>query len=236
MLILSFPFAYAEEPSVPEIVFEERLVPSIDSIPSLERKILTQGDCSHLDLLFLYDGTGSMGFYLMQAQAHGIVLLDAVQKMYSDSRFAVAVVRDYAPFGSFERPYELVSPFSSEGFLAFSALESITAFGGGDMPEAYPYALRRASNESWREEARRFVFLVADSYSRNKDLLQESIQHSNFELIVLASDLAVGEYWKNYTPSVFVLSPQETFDRTVLQALETGCSQHSPKKDLAFLH
>jgi len=231
MSLFCLAFAYAQELVFPEFPFS-----SIDTIPSLERKIYSQGDCSHLDLLFLYDGTGSMGPYLTQAQAHSIVLLEEVQKKYVDSRFAVAVVRDYAPLGSSERPYELLSPFSSDPFLAFHALESLVALGGGDMPEAYPYALRKASNELWREEARRFVFFVADSYARNKELLQESIVDSNFELVVLASDKGVAEYWQTYTSSVFSLSPQETFDKIVLGALEVGCSQDVFKKDLALLH
>ncbi|MSR86169.1 VWA domain-containing protein [Candidatus Woesearchaeota archaeon] len=235
--------AFAGEPilSVPlekELVlpnyFPQTLVP--DLFPPLEKKLQDTVSCSSLDILFLYDVTGSMESTLASARQTGMRLLRGIKAQCKDVRFAFATVADFPVYGGVtDSPYTLVSAFSSSPDLSYKAVEHLLVSGGGDSPEAYPYALRKASNEDWREDAQRFVVLVADSTARDLRQLQESVTHSNFTLLALISEHTQLSYWQQVTPFTFPLPPSEMYDHIVLDALEKGCRSKSSSQEVASL-
>lgn len=227
--VSEFPFFFEHLYSSPLVAYD-------DPLPILKKELPPQKGCSRIDLLFLYDLTASMEPYLLQARVSGQKVLSKVHEKYADSRFALAGVQDFPFFTGTQsdRPYTLFSSFPSSHKMTFKAFEHMRLGNGGDDPEAYPYALRSVSNEDWREDARRFVLLVADSTARHTKQLQESVFQSNFELLVLA-EAGVVSYWENYASLVFPFSPQENLEEVVLGALEKACTQEKNSKALAWL-
>ncbi len=242
-------FAYAEDPVVPlpftasplkdkELVLPDYFPQPLlsDPFPPLETRLTDLGSCSSLDILFLYDVTGSMESTLASARQTGMRLLREIKTQHRDVRFAFATVADFPVYGAVtDSPYTLVSSFSSSPDLSYRAVEHLLVSGGGDSPEAYPYALRSASNEDWREDARRFVVLVADSTARDFGQLRDSVVDSNFTLLALISEDLNLLYWQEVTPFTFPLPPSEAYDKIVLEALEKGCDQKDRSDEVASL-
>ena len=201
---------------------------SLNGFPDPQIPLLTElpeaQDCSSLDILFLYDITSSMGDSFRSAKAVSGRLLEDIPEIYQDVRFAVATVGDFPSKNTpDDTPYFLVSSFRTDSTVSFLSLESLVLYGGGDVEESYPYALRSASNEDWRPEAKRFVVLFADSRARNFEQLQESVQHSNFTLFALISDASYLFYWEQVTPHTFPLPSTDEDYKAILQAIEKEC-------------
>src|SRR3989338_596536 len=161
--------------------------PYTNSLPALQRSLPNNAACAPLDLMILFDSTSSMKLYINEAKQKGTTILQTIERMYPNTRYAIETVADAPAAGgsSTDRPYTLIAPFTTTISSAVQAIQSITLANGGDGPEAYPHALRMASNEAWRPNAYRIVILIADSIARNEAMLKESINHSNFKLVTL---------------------------------------------------
>ncbi|MBI5797492.1 VWA domain-containing protein [Candidatus Woesearchaeota archaeon] len=194
-----------------------------EGIPPLTEQLPDADVCTELDVLFLFDTTGSMDHYLAAAQE---VAGHAAQKIQADiphARFAVASVADFPQFGiSKDRPYISVLDFQGDASLVGRVI--LPAQAGGDIPEAYPYALRMASNERWNAHARRYVVLFADSHARDDNTLEASIQYSNYTLLPVLADEGSQMYWSRFVPSVFSLSPLEKLEDLLFTSLKGQCS------------
>lgn len=122
-----------------------------------------------VDVLFLFDTTGSMGGALSEAKSQVSGSIAKIRADYADSRFGVAAVADYAP----DVPWALTSPLTADVAAVQSAIDPLSASGGGDSPEAYTRALYEAAEDSavgWRAEAKRLVVLVNDDVPHDNDL------------------------------------------------------------------
>jgi len=93
------------------------------------------------DIIVAIDTTSSMGTPIAQAQADAIAICTNVQASIPGARFAVVALGDYPamPSGSpSDNPYALVTPGFVSSCADFStAVGTLTAHDGGDLPEAY---------------------------------------------------------------------------------------------------
>lgn len=123
-----------------------------------------------VDVLFVFDTTGSMGGALAQAKTQVTDAITSVRAGYPDSEFALGTVADYDPG---DTPWALKQPLTSDPSLVQAALDPLTATGGGDTPEAYGRALYEAANNTgigWRSGAKHILILVNDDVPHDNDL------------------------------------------------------------------
>jgi hypothetical protein len=106
-------------------------------------------DCTIADVLFLMDTTGSMGGEIAQIQARlRDTIIPGLAAEIADVRFAVARFDDF-PVGSYgssgDLPFQLVQPITSDVLATQSAVNSLSARGGGDGPESQVEALYQSA-------------------------------------------------------------------------------------------
>lgn len=119
------------------------------------------GPALELDVLFLLDTTGSMGDELSRIQA---TIDDIAERIDAFTprpqlRFGLVAYRDHGD-DYITRSYDFTADIAT--FRAL--LDSLSADGGGDTPEALDAALAAGLNElTWSDDGIRLVFLVADA-------------------------------------------------------------------------
>ncbi|MAB82638.1 MAG: hypothetical protein CMJ24_04280 [Phycisphaerae bacterium] len=116
---------------------------TVDSIPSSETR--------PLDVLFIFDASGSYNDDLVNMLAQLTGVIDDIQDRFPDPRFAVGSFRDF-PFGPNGSPsdwaWRIVQDFTDDEYDLFFALGSITADGGNDVPESQYIAIHQAMTGS----------------------------------------------------------------------------------------
>ena len=139
-----------------------------------------------LDLALVMDVTGSMEDEIEQVRAEATALVERVQLLVPDTRFAVVSLADYAEVQFADRlrdivgnavqfgrpgdsPWQLEQPFTADAALVQSAVNRIVLLHGGDNPEAYLRALDEAARLEWRPDARRIILLFGDSEPHTPD-------------------------------------------------------------------
>lgn len=90
------------------------------------------------DLVFLADTTGSMGGAIANVKANATTIMNTVLAAQSDSQFAAASYKD---FGCDPVPYALDQAITSSVAAVQGAINTWSAGGGCDMPEAQINAL-----------------------------------------------------------------------------------------------
>jgi von Willebrand factor type A domain-containing protein len=123
-----------------------------------------------VDVLFVFDTTGSMGAALAEAKAQVTDAIASVREKYPDSDFGLATVGDYDPG---DTPWALKQPLTSDSSKVQTALDPLAADGGGDSPEAYGRALFEAATNTgigWRAGAKQILILVNDDVPHDNDL------------------------------------------------------------------
>lgn len=132
------------------------------------------GTCTRpLDVMLLFDVTGSMGKQLSQAQAQIDQLITSVQADIPDSRFGFGSFADY-PTATYpdDTPWKLNQALTADARLVRRRIASVQLQAGGDNPESYARALLEASDVAaigWRTEASRLIILVGDAPTRDPD-------------------------------------------------------------------
>ena len=120
-----------------------------------------------LDVVFVIDTTGSMDWVLAEAKARMVDIVDAVRLLVPISRFGVVAYRDHDTPGYVTRPLPLT--YSIARLNRF--LDSLTAEGGGDLPEAVAAGIETAVNSAgWRLGARKVIILIGDAPPHARDL------------------------------------------------------------------
>lgn len=125
-----------------------------------------------LDVVFLFDTTGSMGSYLSNAKANASALLDKVASKFKNYRVAVANYKDYpeSPYGgSSDYVYRSNQVFTNDKATAQGGINAVpSAGGGGDTPESVYSALWNVLQGNgigaWRPDpCRRLIILIGDA-------------------------------------------------------------------------
>jgi len=115
-----------------------------------------------LDLVFIMDATGSMGSYIASAQESiKSISEEIVATEKADVRFALVAYRDHPPQDS--SYVTKVFPFTSSVSKMKASLDTISAQGGGDTPEAVADGLHDALKLDYRPQATKICVLIADA-------------------------------------------------------------------------
>ncbi|MFN8422006.1 MAG: hypothetical protein U0470_01010 [Anaerolineae bacterium] len=129
-----------------------------------------------LDLVLLFDTTGSMEAVVSTARDRALDMAARLRDLAPDVAVAVADVRDM-PYGAAGQatdwPWRLRGALSTDPADLAAAAGELWAGGGGDEPEAYSLALRELADDErvgWRPGARRVIALFGDSVPRDEDL------------------------------------------------------------------
>lgn len=120
------------------------------------------GEKNILDLVFLMDCTGSMGSYINAAkQSIQAIISRIIQQANADVRLGLIAYRDHPPQ---DMTYVTkIFEFTRDIAIMQSNLDTLSAAGGGDGPEAVTAALFAAENLPFREEATKICILIADA-------------------------------------------------------------------------
>jgi hypothetical protein len=116
-----------------------------------------------LDVEIAIDTTSSMSSSIVQAQADAKSLVSEIRARYSTARFAVVQFRD-----STDTPeYQVMQPMTSDATAVDKAIDGLSAYGGGDAPEAHNLVFQNALDTTntigWRTGARRILVDISDA-------------------------------------------------------------------------
>lgn len=118
------------------------------------------------DIEIAIDTTGSMAPAISQAKAQATNLVNEVKAEIPDAQFAVVDFRDSTD-GPAE--YQVRTPMTGTAATVQAAINTMSAGGGGDFPEAYNLVFNKAYNPltagaiGWRSGSRKFVVVIGDA-------------------------------------------------------------------------
>ena len=112
-----------------------------------------------VDLVLCMDSTGSMGRYIDSVRRMLLPMLRGMIAGFKDFRIGMVVYRDYPPDLYITR----VTPFTKDFNVFQRNLNAISAWGGGDVPEAIYEAIYDGADKfPWAAESR-LLILVGDA-------------------------------------------------------------------------
>lgn len=113
-----------------------------------------------LDVVFVVDATGSMGWVIDEVQTRIVDIVDVVRTLVPVSRFGLVAYRDFGSPSYVTRHQTLT--FSLNKLSRF--LDNLSAEGGGDMQEAVYEGMQVATEKSgWRLGAKKVIILIGDA-------------------------------------------------------------------------
>lgn len=138
---------------------------------------------SSADVEIAIDTTGSMGPSIAVAKANAIAIVNGVQAIVPDTQFAVVQFKDFCtmtaptsgpgctnPGGSVfpgDYPeYAVEQSMTPNATAVSSAINGLTAAGGGDNPESMNLVFHNSytgSTIGWRPATRKFVIVISDA-------------------------------------------------------------------------
>jgi len=117
------------------------------------------------DVEIAIDTTGSMGASIAQAKTDALAIVAGVQGVVPDTQFAVVQFKD-----SFDTPeYQVAQSMTASATDVQTAINGLSASGGGDSPEAYNLVFHNSYTPStggdlgWRSGTRKFVIVLGDA-------------------------------------------------------------------------
>eukprot|EP00118_Oscarella_pearsei_P021922 m.249626 g.249626 ORF g.249626 m.249626 type:complete len:1164 (+) comp40306_c0_seq20:82-3573(+) len=140
---------------------------SVNHYSSQEIEFASSEGVGEVDLAIVCDTTGSMEKEIVQAQALMQDLVDAVRNedLCTDLRIAIIAYRDHPP--EEETYVTKVWPLTGDIAAVKEAINSLSAGGGGDVPEAISDALHEVYCLNWdevdRPHAVRLAVLIGDA-------------------------------------------------------------------------
>ena len=114
-----------------------------------------------VDIVFLADTTGSMGSAIANVQSNAAAILGAVRTAQPDSHFGVASYKDVTD----SVPFSLDQSITADTTAVQNAINTWSAGGGGDIPEAQLNALFQLGNTAagFRADSTRVIAWFGDS-------------------------------------------------------------------------
>jgi hypothetical protein len=141
---------------------KEALLKKIAEHKSLSKPILDKArKTSPLEVVFMFDTTGSMDVYLSEVQTHVQLVIREIRKRVPDARISVIVYKDHE-----QGPYVTKTlPFTDkeEAITAFLRSPEIMPGAGGGGAEAVECALYEANQLDWSEGTKgKAIILIGD--------------------------------------------------------------------------
>jgi hypothetical protein len=129
---------------------------------------------NEVDILFLVDVSGSYGDDLSTFRSTTNDLINGFSSFGANVEIALASFQDFPqiPYGSsVDYPYRLDQELTDNYDDVISALNNLSADGGGDEPESQLEAMYQASqaDTGWREGALPIIFLATDASFHDSD-------------------------------------------------------------------
>ncbi len=128
----------------------------------------TVGDLrkSGLEIVFVFDSTGSMTRTIVDTKTTIVQMLAVLQALVPDARIGLVTYRDRGP-----REQYIVRqlPLGLDFWRASNFVQFVVAEGGGDRPEEVRAGLRAAFQQEWSPHARRVVVLAGDAPPHDDD-------------------------------------------------------------------
>jgi hypothetical protein len=122
---------------------------------------------SGLEIVFVFDSTGSMSRTIHDTKHSIAQMLGVLRTLVPQARVGIVTYRDRGPKEEYlVKQVPLVADFWRLG----NFVQSIAAEGGGDRPEDVRAGLRAAFAQAWRRDARRVVVLAGDAPPHADDL------------------------------------------------------------------
>jgi hypothetical protein len=121
-----------------------------------------------LDLAFAVDSTGSMGGVIGQVQSNVTTLVQNISTIDSDVRVALV---DYKDDPADDSAYQsrVDTDFTTDISTFTSALDSLTAEGGGDTPESVYSGIMTALSLDWRTGVKKVVIQIGDAAAKDPE-------------------------------------------------------------------
>jgi Big-like domain-containing protein len=156
----------------------DTFTPSVVNVTLPAGGSTTQDKTLHLDALpgaadivIAVDTTGSMTDAITQAKNEASAMVTDIQNQIPGARFAIVDFRDYPnmPFGNpaTDYPYlDKTAGFTTSGAVVQAAINTMSANGGGDGPEAYNRVFFEAVNDPllvYNSNAVHFLVVLGDS-------------------------------------------------------------------------
>ncbi len=132
-----------------------------------------------LDVCFLIDTTGSMGSTIASVKAALINITSNIFALFPDARIAVKDFKDNPAYVDGDSAYldQVDAPFTTNRTIITSALNTLSAAGGGDTPEAHWTALINTMNGvdqsgavmgTWRTNPTpRIIIIASDTHGHD---------------------------------------------------------------------
>lgn len=124
------------------------------------RKTVGKLRASGLEIVFVFDSTGSMGSVLQATKERIARMVDVLHALVPHARIGIITYRDR---GESEAYLTRGVPLSKDIYRSVNFMQLIFAGGGADEPEAVLDGLQEAINQKWLPSSRRLVVLVGDA-------------------------------------------------------------------------
>jgi len=135
-----------------------------------KNKVSAQSKCvTDADIVFAIDSTGSMVGVIGEAKSRAMDIMNSLESALpgADLRFGVVDFRDYADGGSW--PYIERQILTRDKSAVQSAINIISAGGGGDAPEAYARVMYESyTSISYHPDVVRILIMMGDNRPHDK--------------------------------------------------------------------
>ena len=122
---------------------------------------------SGLEIVFVFDSTGSMTRTIQDTKATIVEMCDVLRALVPDARVGLVTYRDHGP----REDYVVREvPLGHDPWRASNFVQHVTAEGGGDRPEAVGAGLEAAMQQAWRSGGRRVIVLAGDAPTHEREL------------------------------------------------------------------
>lgn len=121
---------------------------------------------SGLEIVFVFDSTGSMDRVLMAAKRRIFRMVEALHALVPSARIGIVTYRDQ---GSNEDYLTRMVPVTLDVYRVMNFMYTINAGGGGDFEEAVLAGLKQATTQRWLPKSRRVIVLIGDAPPHKED-------------------------------------------------------------------
>ena len=121
---------------------------------------------SGLEIVFVFDSTGSMTRTILDTKSTIVLMLDVLRALVPGARIGLVTYRDH---GRNEEYLVRQVPLELDHWRASNFVQFVVAEGGGDTPEAVRAGLKKAFAQKWQRTARRVVVLAGDAPPHGDD-------------------------------------------------------------------
>jgi hypothetical protein len=188
-----------------------------------------------VDVVFAVDTTGSMGGQIASAKAGAIDIMNGVKATFPGAQFAVIEYKDYPPQDNL--PFFIHQVLTTDNSLVATALNGLSASGGGDTPESAGAAFIAAQGLAWRGgTVGKFIVLITDAEAqpvdvasgKSIDTILGELNTADITLLVVASGAQT--YWETKAAltgdnAAVIAYAADTFDEDVVDLIIGAASR-----------